>query len=206
MAGTEDWQSIAREADADELRERILSGYKEGKPFTPYEPTVPLPHPIDWVLDFGCGLGRNFPYLKSVVRHVAGFDLTSMIDRCRVLSPQQVDILSSDWRDISSRRFDLVFASLVLQHLETAACRAFLADFARIAPTTYILTRLQSDFGVNILKLVADCGLFDIEACAEVEHDTSRHNLRQVAKRSFDAVSQAGDNRHYELLLTARTR
>jgi len=206
VAGTEDWRSIATDADADELRERILSGYKDGKPFTPYEPMIALPRPIDWVLDFGCGLGRSFPYLKSVARHVAGFDLAPMIERCRVLSSERVDILTSDWSDVSTRRFDLVFASLVLQHLETEACRPFLADFARMAPATYLLTRLQSDFGVNVLKLVSESGLYDVEACAEVEHDASRHNLRQVAARPFDEVSNAGDNRHYEVLLKARRR
>lgn len=206
MAGTEDWRSIASDADADELRERILSGYKDGKPFTPYEPTIALPRPMDWVLDFGCGLGRSFPYLKSVARHVAGFDLAPMVDRCRVLSLERVDILSSEWHELSARRFDLVFASLVLQHVETAACRAFLADFARMAPVTYLLTRLQSDFGANVLKLVSESDLYDVEACAEVEHDASRHNLRQVAVRAFDQVSQATDNRHYEVLLKARRR
>ena len=50
------------------MRERILTGYKAGKPFTPYVPTITLPAPIESVLDFGCGLGRNFPYLKTIAR------------------------------------------------------------------------------------------------------------------------------------------
>ena len=60
MPGLNDWLSVARSADADDVRERILSGYKDGKPFTPYVPTIALPSPADRVLDFGCGLGRNF--------------------------------------------------------------------------------------------------------------------------------------------------
>ncbi len=154
------------------------------------------------MLDFGCGVGRNFPYLKSIARQVAGFDLEPMIVRCRSLATENVDLLSSDWEDVSRRRFDLVFASLVLQHVETEPCRAYLADFARVSPAIYVITRLQSDFGANVLGLVAESGLFEVQVCAEVEHDPVQHRLRQVAIRSFDDVSRATDNLHYEVLLT----
>jgi SAM-dependent methyltransferase len=199
-----EWTSIATSADADELRERILTGYKEGKPFTPYVPTLQMPSGLDWVLDFGCGVGRSFPYLKSIAKHVAGFDLEPMIARCRMLATETVDVLTGNWRDLTTRKFDLVFADLVLQHVEPHACRAFLADFARMAPVTYLLTRLQSDFNENVLKLVADSGFFLVESCAEVEHDPASHQLRQVARRSFAELSQASDNLHYEVLLRSR--
>ena len=201
--GSSEWRAIAERADDDELRERILTGYKDGKPFTPYVPTIALPQSIDWVLDFGCGVGRNFAYLKSIARHVAGFDLPPMIERCRVLASERVDLLSSDWREISTREFDLVFADLVLQHLETNVCREYLQGFARIAPATYVLTRLQSDFGVNILGLIRDSDLFSVEVCVEVEHDPERHQLRPIGQRSFAEIANAVDNNHYELLLTA---
>lgn len=205
MAGLGEWESIASTADPDELRERIFTGYKAGKPFTPYVPTVVLPTPIESVLDFGCGVGRNFPYLKSIARHVVGFDLGPMIARCRSLAAERVDLLSSDWEEISSQRFDLVFGSLVLQHTETDASRAYLAAFARMAPTTYLLTRLQSDFDENVLGLVADSGLFEVVECAEVEHDPECHQLKRIGQRSFSEVSRATNNLHYEVVLTPRT-
>lgn len=196
-----EWTSIATSADAEELRERILTGYKEGKPFTPYVPTLELPFPLEWVLDFGCGVGRSFPYLRTIATHVAGFDLEPMIARCRMLATETVDVLTGDWSELSGRTFDLVFADLVLQHVEPSAYRAYLADFARMAPVTYLLTRLQSDFGENVLKVVADTGLFRVESCAEVEHDPASHRLRQVAQRSFAELTHASDNLHYEVLL-----
>ena len=204
MVGREEWESIAAEDDDDELRERIFTGYKQGKPFTPYVPTIALPGSIDWVLDFGCGVGRNFPYLKSIARQVAGFDLEPMIVRCRSLATESVDLLSSDWEGVSGRRFDLIFASLVLQHVETDACRAYLADFARMSPAVYVITRLQSDFGANVLGLVAESGLFEVQGCAEVEHDSEKNELRQVRWRSFDEAARATDNLHYEVLLTPK--
>jgi SAM-dependent methyltransferase len=206
MPGSTEWQSIARIADPDDLRERILTGYRQGKPFTPYVPTIQLPAMLDWVLDFGCGVGRSFPYLKSIARHVAGFDLPPMIDRCRTLATEPIDLLTGDWAALSARRFDLVFAMLVLQHVESDPCRAYLADFARMTPVTYLLTRLQSDFGVNVLGLVADSGLFDVEACAEVEHDPVSHQLRQVGPRAFAEVCRATHDVHYEVRLRSRVR
>jgi SAM-dependent methyltransferase len=204
MTGREEWESIAATSDSDELRERIFTGYKTGKPFTPYVPTIDVPAPVVSVLDFGCGVGRNFPYLKSIARQVVGFDLGPMIDRCRVLATQPVDLLTSDWDGVSRRRFDLIFAPLVLQHIETDVCRAYLADFARMAPAIYVLTRLQSDFGVNILGLVAESGLFEVADCAEVEHDPERNDLKQITRHSFAEVSHATDNLHYEVVLISR--
>ena len=204
MSGRKEWESIAATSDADELRERIFTGYKTGKPFTPYVPTIGLPprvSPVSSVLDFGCGVGRNFPYLKSIAGQIVGFDLEPMIVRCRELATETVDVLTSDWEELSRRRFDLLFASLVLQHIDTDACRTYLADFAKMAPATYVLTRLQSDFGENVLGLVAESGLFEVRECAEVEHDLETNELRQVGPRSFDEVSQATGNLHYEVLL-----
>lgn len=204
MGGREEWESIAATSDPDELRERIFTGYKTGKPFTPYVPTIALQTPVSSVLDFGCGVGRNFPYLKSIGRQVVGYDLEPMIVRCRALATDSVDLVTSDWGELSRRRFDLVFASLVLQHIETDACRTYLADFAKMAPAIYLLTRLHSDFGVNVLGLVAESGLYEVTDCAEVEHDLKTNELRQIRPRSFAEVSRAADNLHYEVVLTPR--
>ena len=36
-----DWVELAATASDDELREKILTGFKDGKPFTPYVPSAP---------------------------------------------------------------------------------------------------------------------------------------------------------------------
>jgi hypothetical protein len=199
----DDWLTAAR-ADSDELRERILTGYKAGKPFTPYVPTIGMPSPIASALDFGCGLGRNFPYLTSVATRVDAFDLPPMIERCRQVLPETSVHLTANWDEVRRRRYDLVFASLVLQHVETAACVEFLADFSCLAPHIYVLTRGDNDFSVNILDLVAGSGLFDVEACAVVEHDADTHQLRQVAPLAFDVARRGDGTVHYDLLLRSR--
>ena len=205
MPGLDDWLTAARSADADQLREQILTGFKSGKPFTPYVPTLALPSPLHSVLDFGCGLGRNFPYLTSLGASVTGFDLPPMIERCRTLAPAQVERLSDDWAEIRASRFDLIFASLVLQHVETDACRAYLRDFARMASHVYLLTRTQTDFGVNLLQLVAEAEAFDAGDCVIVEHDSATHQLRVVDRTTFDHARGTSGPEHYEVLLRKRS-
>lgn len=206
MPGREDWSSLARSADEAELREHILTGSKAGKPFTPYVPTIPLPAPIDAVLDFGCGIGRNFPYLRTIARRIVGFDLPPMIERCRALASETADALTDDWNTLRSSRFDLLFASLVLQHVETATCREYLRDFAHMAPATYLLTRTDTDFGANVLELVAETGAFAAGSCVEVEHDPATHQLKVLGTKSFDAARASSASVHCEVLLRSAYR
>jgi SAM-dependent methyltransferase len=201
---TDEWTALAESATDDELREKILTGFKDGKPFTPYVPTLTLPFPLARVLDFGCGLGRNFPYLKTVASHVTGFDLAAMIARCRAAGAGGADALSDDWDALRNARFDLIFASLVLQHVEADRCRLALADFARMAPVTYLITRGQGDFGFNVLDLVAASGLFDTGDPVAVDHDERTHQLRVLGRTPLESARAPDDPRHFELLLRSR--
>jgi hypothetical protein len=200
VPGRDEWTDIAA-GDADELRERILTGFKAGKPFTPYVPTIVMPGPFESVLDFGCGLGRNFPYLKSIASRVEGYDLPPMIERCRALAAEQVSDLTSDWPQVRTRRYSLVFASLVLQHIDTDECRHYLADFARMTPHVYLLTRTRTDFGAVMLELVAECGLHAVGPCRIVDHDAVTHQLRAIGDRPFEQARESTDDVHYEMVL-----
>jgi 2-polyprenyl-3-methyl-5-hydroxy-6-metoxy-1,4-benzoquinol methylase len=199
-----DWDALAREADERELRERILTGYRAGKPFTPYVPTIALPSPLARALDFGCGLGRNFPYLTSIAAGVTAYDLPPMIERCRALADHRGVRLSADWPALRTERFELIFCALVLQHVPVDACAAAVADFARMAPCVYLLTRGASDFGTNVLAAIAASALFDAGPCVEVDHDPATHQLRVLGVRPLDACLAPSDMSHYEVLLRSR--
>jgi SAM-dependent methyltransferase len=201
---TNEWVVLAATASDEDVREKILTGFKDGKPFTPYVPTQALPVPAAAVLDFGCGLGRNFPYLTSVAARVVGYDLPAMIDRCRVASPVRVAALSSDWPAVRNERFDFIFASLVLQHVPEDVCAAVLPDFARMAPLTYLLARGEGDFGFSALDRAARSGLFEPGECRVVDHDPATHQLRVLGTVPFDEARSADDPRHFEVLLHSR--
>jgi SAM-dependent methyltransferase len=203
MAGREDWLAVAQGADED-IRERILTGYKDGKPFTPYVPTLTLPPHLDSVLDFGCGLGRNFPYLRRAARSVAGFDLPPMVERCRVSAGETIDLLTSDWDRLRLMSFDLIVASLVLQHIEPEPLRGFLRDFARMSAALYLLTRVTTDFDENLLDVIAETGLYEAGDCIQVDHDPATHQLRIIGSSSFDRARAGRGDLHYELLLRVR--
>lgn len=206
MPEASDWLAIARAEDPDDVREQILTGYKAGKPFTPYEPTIPLPQPLTSVLDFGCGLGRNFPFLRTVAPRLSGFDLTPMIERCRTLPAAQGVALFDDWGTVRELRFELIVASLVLQHIDPAQVRERLADFARMAPHVYLLSRVESDFGTNVFEDIHRTGLFDARECVEVDHDPATHQLRVLDRAPFDDVRRLGRGGHYEVLLRSAQR
>ena len=201
MSSQQEWGALAATAHPDDIREKILTGFKAGKPFTPHIPTIALPPGLDRVLDFGCGLGRNFPYLTSLARSVTGYDLPPMIARCRALATHAVDRLDDDWARLRDERFDLIFASLVLQHIETDACLWYLHDFARMTPAVYLLTRTNGDFARNVLDLVAETGAYDCGSCIEVVEDPATLQLRVVGQGTLEDARRDTTSRHYELLL-----
>lgn len=129
-----------------------------------------------------------------------------MIERCGALSAVGVDALSADWDAVRLARYDLVFASLVLQHLETAACRERLADFARMAPATYLIMRRDGDFGADMLRLIADAGLFMPGECVEVDHDPATNQLRVLVRGTLAEAVASGRAGHFEMLLSRTGR
>jgi hypothetical protein len=128
-----------------------------------------------------------------------------MIERCRTLATESIDLLVDDWNEVRPRRFDVIVAALVLQHIEPVTCRSYLADFARMAPATFVLTRVEDDFGTNLLDLIVETGLFDAEECVKVDHDPQTHQLQILGRSRFDEARRCAEARHYEVLLRSRT-
>ena len=108
-----------------------------------------------------------------------------MIERCRTLATVRIDVLEDDWQK-SGFAFDLIFASLVLQHIEPEICHRTSQTSRQMAPDVYLLTRLDNDFGPNVLDLVARLGLFEAGDCIHVDHDPVTNQLRVLGRGSFD--------------------
>lgn len=89
-------------------------------------------------LDFGCGVGRLSQALAGYFGRVIAVDVSSpMIERARELDlgDHQIDFVLNerpDLRFVADRSIDLVYSSLVLQHLSRPLAAGYLAEFVRV--------------------------------------------------------------------------
>jgi ubiquinone/menaquinone biosynthesis C-methylase UbiE len=89
-------------------------------------------------LDFGCGVGRLTAALSDYFDSVTGVDISlSMLDTAAALLAGQpgcrvLHNASPDLRIFPDASFDLVYSSLVLQHMPRALACAYLTEFVRV--------------------------------------------------------------------------
>jgi SAM-dependent methyltransferase len=197
MSGTEHWRHVASLDDVA-VRDAILSGYRDGKPFAPYIPTIDVGSGAR-VLDFGCGLGRNFPYLITIAQQVVGYDVVEMIQRARAQPSQPAVALEDDWAAVREQRFDLVFASLVFQHIEPAQLERYLDDIFVIARRCYVLSRGRHDFGGPTMQYLR--GRVALPDGVLVEHDPRTNGLTRVGSVSGAEIAELDDDRHFEIVI-----
>lgn len=96
-----------------------------------------MPARLDRVLDFGSGAGRLTQALAQHAGHVTGVDISAPMietaqridrtDNCEFVLNQRGDLQLFD-----DGTFDLVYSSLVLQHLPEEAATAFLLEMCRV--------------------------------------------------------------------------
>lgn len=97
-----------------------------------------LTHGHDVVLDFGCGVGRLSNALAHHFGRVLALDIApSMLQRARELdrSGGRIEFVHNphpDLRGVPDESVDLVYSSLVLQHLPRAAAQAYLREMVRV--------------------------------------------------------------------------
>jgi SAM-dependent methyltransferase len=89
-------------------------------------------------LDFGCGAGRLTGALATHFAAVTGVDISApMLDQARALHAgnERCRFVHNDGpalRMLASDSFDLVYSSLVLQHMPTGLAGGYLAEFLRV--------------------------------------------------------------------------
>jgi SAM-dependent methyltransferase len=92
----------------------------------------------DDALDFGCGVGRLTAALAARFRAVTGVDISpSMLAQARALHSghDHCRFVHNDSPGLGAfpdESFDLVYSSLVLQHMPTSLAGAYLAEFIRV--------------------------------------------------------------------------
>ena len=116
--------------------------------------TLPISKPIlidrkfDSVLDFGCGIGRNFPYFKAISKKLYAYDLPAVLERCVELQGKEylkgVEVVP-DITDFD-KKVDIVFALFCFQHFcDVAELKGALENLARISDNLYVIGRPYMD-------------------------------------------------------------
>jgi cyclopropane fatty-acyl-phospholipid synthase-like methyltransferase len=131
------WVEIAKKEEFA-LKEAILA--RQAYAFYP-ERTDKLKNG-NKVLDFGCGIGRNYPLLKEHFLIVEGYDMPDMLERCKTFE-NRYDRLFSNWEEVGT--YDCIYASLVLQHIENEELNCYLDKFEQISPRLHLCTRSYTD-------------------------------------------------------------
>lgn len=115
-------------------------------------------------LDFGCGVGRLSQPLATVFDRVIALDVSEpMLDRGRELSAEYTNIefvlnQRDDLRFLPDASVDLVYSSLVLQHLPRALAARYLAEFIRVLrPGGVVLAQVATRPTASLKGLAFRC-------------------------------------------------
>jgi len=97
-----------------------------------------LPQPKGTALDFGCGVGRLTQALLKYVDKCYGIDIAaSMIEKAKELNrhgDRAIYVLNErdDLRIFPDHQFDIVYTSIVLQHMRPQYALGYIREFVRI--------------------------------------------------------------------------
>jgi len=108
------------------------------------------------LLDFGCGIGRNIIFLSNSLPdcQIYGYDNDIMLSQAKAFVRQkhQKDIenienihLLSNWNDIRQQTFDLIYATLVFQHIYEEPLSQYLKDIKGMTDTLLVESRRLND-------------------------------------------------------------
>lgn len=151
----------------------ILTGYVgDFKDMPVYPEVINLasgiqPHNWQYVLDFGCGVGRNTKALSETYVKAIGYDLPNMISLVPEENKGSNIVYTSDWEKIKGIPFDTVLASLVFQHIHDDELHSYLKDMNTDKlvlhsrtwmddTNTQVLTIVEKYFNMESIEYVND--------------------------------------------------
>jgi len=165
-----DWEKIQCVREA---KRKICTGDPTFAPDFPRLRPPPLENKTS-ILDFGCGIGRNIPYLiNNFKAKVHGYDFPNMIALAReYLGPEvwnKIVWIEPPVSNLKKHRFDLVLASLVFQHIplfELRAALRILSETLVEGGELYVHSRGYTDDNYNVWKIVREFfdPLWDLDA------------------------------------------
>lgn len=146
--------------DIENAKKAIISSYKNGDSFESIDLSGDSRFDVikdcKTALDFGCGIGRNFPFMQKHFSTFDAYDLPNMTNMAQQHASIKPRLITSDWELIKRNKYDVVVAILVLQHIPIATIHDFLKDFSEITQYLLIGTRsyMDGEGGVAIYPIL----------------------------------------------------
>jgi hypothetical protein len=176
------WLNFAKHPDKDLISRDLHGSWDASKQaYTEYTEINPIHLEVlkantsmNRVLDFGVGMGRNRPYLKTLFSDVHGFDTEPMVKNFKSKNPSENNVFD-DWDDVSRFNYDAVYESVVMQHIPPQEVIYRLYQISSISKYLVSSTRCYNDFlrnfsaqkfGVNIACLISSIDAFEVVDCS----------------------------------------
>jgi len=163
------WSDIAKQSE-DDIKEALITGYKSGKSYHPHHfYLIEQGTRVGSILDFGCGIGRNFESLGKHCENLYAFDLPEMIRACQKYSDYQGDVgVMFEWDEVITNRYDMTAVILCLQHLKNVeTLEHILLRLARSSTYLYVVSRSWQDGDKNnVFATIMDTGVWELLRCS----------------------------------------
>ncbi|MBN1897254.1 MAG: class I SAM-dependent methyltransferase [Spirochaetes bacterium] len=142
MASISPWWTVLNldkyKSDDFEKKEFFKTGEKEIELVMQHLKELKIRWKSDNLLDFGCGVGRLTQALCPHFKHCTGVDISDKMievanrfnrypDRCTYLVNQKDDL-----KLFSDNQFDIIYSSIVLQHIKKGLIYRYFKEFVRI--------------------------------------------------------------------------
>lgn len=163
------WSDIAKK-DIDTVAGYILTGRKADE-FGPDSYMYDYIGSKDSklvILDFGCGIGRNTYGMSewSSLWEVTGYDCQEMLNNTKQYKELKYPdkefpklTFDSNWNVVKERKFDVIYCSLVLQHIPNDIIE-YLEDFKVMTKRILVFgRRVVDNKGISTWNIIESVGL-----------------------------------------------
>jgi SAM-dependent methyltransferase len=144
---------------------------------------------INSLLEFGCGIGRNIPFLRQTFPNavIVGSDISQASLEIAKINNPGVEFLSRIENIESVRLFDVIFVAGVFHHIPVAQREDVLRTlFSRLSPGGFLFVFEHNPYNPVTCRIVSNCP-YDADADLLKPSDL-RHILEQT---SFTIVNMA---------------
>lgn len=156
------WTYVAEHPDDDFVIQKMA---KESIPDMLY---LIRPQYLQSILDFGCGIGRQFDYFKKVAEIVEGYDIPPMIARCKRMNKELLaDKLYDNWEQVKAdgRTYNLITAFYVLQFLDSIDdLNQYITDMANMSYYLYFIgsATMDDENHTDIISFICNHELWEV--------------------------------------------